>query len=90
MALVLRPDPGTLGDHKVMHGEWQIGQIDKRPSFVDKDPRFIWALNGVPSGPKGLRLAGVAESIEAAEAEIKKSWEEWLAWAGLSDMRYRS
>jgi hypothetical protein len=90
MALVLRPDPGTLGDQKVMHGEWQVGQIDKRPSFVNKDSRFIWALNGVPSGPKGLRLAGVAESIETAEAELKKSWEEWLAWASLSDMRQRS
>jgi hypothetical protein len=82
---MLRPDPGTMGDHKVMHGEWQIGQIDQRPSFLNKDPRFIWALNGVPSGPKGLRLAGVADTIEAAEAELKKSWEEWLAWAGLSD-----
>ena len=90
MALVLRPDPGTLGDHKVMHGEWQVGQIDKRPSFASKEPRWIWALNGVPGGPKGLRLAGVAESMDAAEAELKKSWHEWLAWAGFADARSRS
>jgi hypothetical protein len=72
-----------------MHGEWQVGQIDKRPSFINKDSRWIWALNGVPSGPKGLRLAGVAESMEAAETELKKSWEEWLNWAGLGDGRPR-
>ncbi len=89
MALVVRPDPGTLGDHLVMHGEWQVGQIDRRPSFINKDSRWIWALNGVPSGPKGLRLAGVAESMEAAEVELKKSWEEWLSWAGLGDGRPR-
>jgi len=85
MSVVLRLDPGTLGDHRVLHGEWQIGQIDKRSSFVNKEPRWIWALNGVPGGPKGIRLAGVAESIEAAEAELKKSWEEWLAWAALAE-----
>jgi len=89
MALVLRPDPGSPGDHKVMHGEWQVGQIDKRPSFVSKEPRWIWALNGVPGGPHGIRLTGIAETIDDAEMELKKSWEEWLAWAGLSDVRAR-
>jgi hypothetical protein len=88
MAFVLRLDPGTMGDHRVLHGEWQIGQIDRRSSFVDREPRWIWALNGVPSGPKNIRLAGVAESIESAEADLKKSWEEWLSWASLAEVKY--
>jgi hypothetical protein len=89
MALVLQPDADSPGDHKVMHGEWQIGQVDKRPSFTGTEARWLWALNGVPGGPKGIRLAGVTATLDEAEAELKKSWDEWLAWAGLSDVKAR-
>jgi hypothetical protein len=90
MALVLRPDASSPGDHQVMHGEWQVGRIDKRPPFTGTEPRWIWALNGVPSaGPKGMRLAGVTGTIDEAEAELKKSWDQWLEWAGLSDVTAR-
>jgi hypothetical protein len=37
------------GSHQVMHGEWQVGQITKPPSFNGTAPRWIWALNGAPS-----------------------------------------
>jgi hypothetical protein len=89
MPLVLRPNADSPSDHVVMHGEWQVGQIDKRPSFTGAEPRWLWALNGVPGGPKGIRLAGVTGTLDEAEAELKKSWEEWLAWAGLSDVKPR-
>lgn len=89
MALVLQPDATSPGDHKVMHGEWQVGQIDKRPPFTGTEPRWLWALNGVPGGPKGIRLAGVTATLDEAEAELRKSWEEWLAWASLSDIKAR-
>jgi hypothetical protein len=90
MALLLRPAANSPGDHLVMHGEWQVGQIDKRPSFTGTEARWLWALNGVPGGPKGIRLAGVMGTLEEAEAELKKSWEQWLEWASLSDLRQRS
>jgi hypothetical protein len=83
MALVLRPDTNSPGDHQVVHGQWQIGQIDKR--FVTGD-RWFWALNGVPASvPRGIRLAGVTTTLDEAEAELNKSWQEWLVWAGFSD-----
>jgi hypothetical protein len=89
MALVLREDAGAPDNQKVMHGEWQVGQIDKRPSFTGPEPRWLWALNGVPRGPEGMRLAGVTASLNEAEVELKKSWDEWLAWASLSDVKDR-
>jgi hypothetical protein len=89
MALVLRPDAGSPDDQLAMHGEWQIGRIDKRPSFSGPQSRYIWALNGVPGGPKGIRLSGVAATLDEAEAALKASWEEWLAWAHLSDVKER-
>jgi hypothetical protein len=89
MALVLQPMAHSPSDLKVMHGEWQVGQIDKRPPLTGTEPRWFWALNGVPGGPGGIRLAGVTGTIDEAEAELKKSWEQWLGWASLSDVKAR-
>ena len=89
MALVLRPDASSSGDQLATHGEWQVGRIDKRLSFTGPEARYIWALNGVPGGPDGIRLSGVAATVDEAEAGLKTSWEEWLAWAPLSDVEER-
>ena len=89
MALVLRPDASSSGDQLAMHGEWQVGRIDKRLSFTGPQARYIWALNGVPGGPDGIRLSGVATTVDEAAAGLKTSWEEWLAWAHLSDVEER-
>jgi hypothetical protein len=89
MALMLQPDASSSGDQLAIHGEWQVGRIDKRPSFTGPEARYIWALNGVPGGPDGIRLSGVAATVDEAEAGLKTSWEEWLAWAHLSDVKER-
>jgi hypothetical protein len=87
MALVLRPIADSLG-HQVMHGEWQVGQIEKRSSLYGPEDRWIWALNGVPgTSPKGIRLAGVTGTLSEAEVELKKSWDQWLGWADLSEVK---
>jgi hypothetical protein len=73
-----------------MHGQWQVGQIEKRPALTGSETRWIWALNGVPAaGPEGIRLAGATGSLGEAEAALKESWEQWLAWADLSDVRVK-
>jgi hypothetical protein len=85
MAPTLRPSTDSPGDYHVMHGEWQIGQIDKRPSLIGPEPRWLWALNGIPVGmPRGMRLAGATVTLEEAQAGLKQSWEEWMAWANLA------
>jgi hypothetical protein len=69
-----------------MHGEWQVGLLEKRPSSLRRnEATWFWTLNGVPSPvPTGLCLAGFAGTVDEAKAELKKSWEQWLAWANLS------
>ena len=89
MALVLRPDADSPGGQKVMHGDWQVEQIERRPAFTGTEPRWLWALNGVRGGPEGIRIAGVTGTLDEAEADLRKSWEQWLAWAGLSDVKAR-
>jgi hypothetical protein len=85
MPLVIRPNPLSPNDHHVMHGEWQVGEIDTRPSPITGGSRCIWALNGVPAAtPSRIRLAGATTTLDEAEAALRASWEQWLAWAGLS------
>jgi hypothetical protein len=91
MPLLIRPNPLSPNEHHVMHGEWQVGQIDTRPSLLTEGTKWIWALNGVPAAtPSGIRIAGIAATLDEAEAALRESWEQWLAWAGLTDVKQRS
>jgi hypothetical protein len=47
MPLLVIPDPLSPNNHQVMHGEWQIGQINPA---LSGGTRWLWALNGVPGG----------------------------------------
>jgi hypothetical protein len=83
MALAFLPVANAPGDQRVMHGEWEVGLIDRRsPGGTD---RYIWHLNRVPGGPDGIRLTGVADTFDKAEAELRKCWKQWLAWADLEE-----
>jgi hypothetical protein len=85
MPLLVIPNPLSPNDHQVMHGEWRVGQI--KPA-LSGGSRWTWALNRVPGGtPSGIRVAGVAATLD--EAALTQSWEQWLAWADLSDVRER-
>jgi hypothetical protein len=87
MPLLVIPNPLSPNDHQVMHGEWRIGQINPA---LSGGTRWTWALNGVPGGtPAEIRLAGVAATLDEAEAALTQSWEQWLTWASLSEVRER-
>jgi hypothetical protein len=86
MTLLLRPnDDGSPGDYDVLSGVLRVGQIYKRAAAHTPDAEWTWVLNGVPTAPDRLAVTGCAESREGAEAALQESWEQWLAWAGLSD-----
>jgi hypothetical protein len=40
MALTLRPIAGSPEDQHVMHGDWRVGQIEKRPPLIGLAPRW--------------------------------------------------
>ena len=86
MTLFLQPNAdGSVDDHDVFHGALRVGQIYKRAAALRPETQWIWTLNGVPDGPSRPALAGSAESRERAEAALQEGWEQWLAWAGLSE-----
>ena len=82
MTLWLRPDDASPNDQRVMHGEWQVGLLEKRSSSLRRnETTWFWALNGVPSPvPTGLCLAGFAGTVDEARAELKKNWSS--GWHG--------
>ena len=85
MALVLKSVADKSGDYEVMKGEWQVGEIERRLAIVGLGERWFWTLNRVPDGPENMVIAGMAGTLGDAEAELRKSWEQWLEWAGLTD-----
>jgi hypothetical protein len=86
MALLLRPiSDDSPGEYDVVQGELKVGHIYKRDATLRPEAHWMWTLNGVPGGPDGLPLTGFAESRNQAEAALSESWEQWLAWAGLSE-----
>jgi hypothetical protein len=86
MTLLLQPNAdGSTGDYDVLHGSLRVGQIYKRAAAHRPDTEWTWVFNGVSEGLSGLALTGSAESRERAEAALRESWEQWLAWARLSD-----
>jgi hypothetical protein len=86
MTLLLQPNAdSSRGDYDVFHAALRVGQIYKRAAAHRPDTEWTWVFNGVPERPSGLALTGSAESRERAEAALRESWEQWLAWAGLSE-----
>jgi hypothetical protein len=42
-----------------------------------------------PSKAEGLHTDNRVATLEAAKAEFEASWQQWLAWAKLSEMEQR-
>jgi hypothetical protein len=92
MPLALHPNPASAPvrrktDHLVMNGQLEVGRIYKRDTLDKSDSQWLWAINGVPRATPGvMRVAGIAPSLEQAQAELQENWEKWLAWANLQEL----
>ena len=87
----------VLTSYQRLTAEMQIrGRIretinDPEPLFhlrnVSAEPLLPGAvpLNGVPEGPHGLAITGLAGSLDEAMAALKERWTKWLASAELSE-----
>lgn len=91
MPLVLRPHPDgssaqPQSDYLVMSGGLQVGRIYKREFASHRQTQWLWAFNGVQrSNLSALPMGGVSPTLEQARADLKDSWDKWLAWAGLQE-----
>jgi hypothetical protein len=78
MSLLLKPS-GSEDDYLVLLGELQVGQIYQRKVALRPEAQWLWALNGVPQGPPGLAVTGLAATLDEATAALKERWSKWLA-----------
>jgi hypothetical protein len=86
MSLVLNRIADTsTEDYQVLHGQLQVGRIYKRKITLQPGSEWLWALNGVPEGPCGLAITGLAASLDGAMAALKDRWTQWLAAAELTE-----
>jgi hypothetical protein len=86
MSLVLDANAdASADDYQVLHGQLLVGRIYKRKVTLIPGSEWMWALNGVPEGPCGLAITGLAASLDEAMAALKGRWAEWLAAAELTE-----
>jgi hypothetical protein len=91
MSLVLRQNPESPPakrhtDHLVMSGGLRVGRIYKREGASRADAQWLSALNGISIGCEAARQAGIAATLEQAQAALKENWDKWLAWADLREL----
>ena len=87
MPLVLKPKgDGSENDYRVLHGELEVGQIYKRKVALRPETQWLWTLNGVPEGPVGLSVTGLAATLDEAIGALKERWGKWLGSADLSEV----
>jgi hypothetical protein len=82
MPLTLQPNDASPGDYRVTHGELEVGQIYKRKAPLRPESQWLWALNGLPAGSP---ISGSAATLDEAMAGLEARWQQWLAWANLSE-----
>jgi hypothetical protein len=85
MSLVLNETDESADDFLVLHGQLQVGRIYKRKVSLQPGSAWLWALNGVPEGPYGLVITGLAATLDEAAAALKERWAKWLVSAELSE-----
>jgi hypothetical protein len=77
--------PQDAFDYYMVSGQLRVGRIYKRP--ITGELQFLWALNGVFSGPHDMRVAGMVSTFDQAQSALQENWEKWLAWARLQEGR---
>jgi len=85
MPLLLVPSDDSPGDRKVMHGALVVGQIYRRSAAMRAETQWLWAINGVPGGPVGLTLTGLAATPEEGLGALTEQWAKWLEWTNLAE-----
>jgi hypothetical protein len=87
MALTMRPtdldrSPATadLDDWIVLDDGTPIGRIYQRHAPANVDVTWFWSITYVEPRA-GLRTSGMAETLEAAKAAFRDSYDKWRDWA---------
>jgi hypothetical protein len=70
-------------DYAVLSNDWELGRIYKSTGAHNRE-LWNWGAIGGMGGPiDRIPRSGAAPSLEEAKQEVRKSFEAWLAYAGL-------
>ena len=88
MALTMRPtdldrSPATadIADWMVLDDGIPIGRIYQRHAPANADVVWFWSITTYVEPRAGLRTSGMAETLEAAKAAFRDSYDKWRDWA---------
>ena len=88
MALTMRPtdldrSPATaeLDDCIVLDDGISIGRIYQRHAPANPDVVWFWSITTYVEPRSGLRTSGMAETLDAAKAAFRDSYDKWRDWA---------
>ena len=86
MALTLRPtdldrSPATahLEDWIVLDDGKPIGRIYQR--HAPANAAWFWSVTAYVERRAGLRTSGTTETLDAAKAAFRATWDQWRYWA---------
>ena len=87
MALTMRPtdldrSPATANlDHWiVLDDDIPIGRIYQRHAPANADVAWFWSVTTYVEPRSGLRTSGMAETLDAAKAAFRDTWDQWQSW----------
>ena len=88
MALTLRPtdlerSPATahLEDWIVLDDGKPIRRIYQRHAPANADVAWFWSITTYVEPRAGLRTSGMADTLDAAKAAFRDSYDKWRDWA---------
>jgi hypothetical protein len=88
MILTLRPTDlerspamANLDDWMVLDDGKPIGRIYQRHAPANADVAWFWSVTAYVEPRSGLRTSGMAETLDAAKAAFRDSYDKWRDWA---------
>jgi hypothetical protein len=88
MALTMRPtdldrSPATadLADWIILDDGKPVGRIYQRHAPANADVAWFWSITTYVEPRSALRTSGMAETLDAAKAAFRDSYDKWRDWA---------
>jgi hypothetical protein len=88
MALTMRPTDldrspamADLDDWIVLDDGRPIGRIYQRHAPANADVTWFWSITAYVEPRSELRTSGMAETLDAAKAAFRDSYDKWRDWA---------
>ena len=76
-----QPVFADLQDWQVLKDGNEIGRIYEKHAPASPDQAWFWSITEYVEPRSGLRASGMSETLDAAKAAFRDSYDKWRAWA---------